>query len=77
MSLFPRAEPGRLAVNVFSSTRIPRFVLQHPLLIERVLDPSLCCKPIDAGGGVVLAASYEAGAFGIRGRGCDRGIESI
>jgi hypothetical protein len=48
-----------------------------PCWIEPLLDPSLRSKPIDAGGGVVLAASYEARAFGVRGRGCDGGIESL
>src|ERR1700741_4297286 len=33
--------------------------------VEQMLDPSLCGKPIAVGGGVVLAASYEAKAFGI------------
>src|SRR5438132_48676 len=35
--------------------------------VEQLLDPSLCAKPIAVGGGVVLAASYEAKAFGVRG----------
>ena len=35
--------------------------------VEQLLDPSLCGKPIAVGGGVVLAASYEAQAFGVRG----------
>jgi DNA polymerase-4 len=35
--------------------------------VEQLLDPSLCGKPIAVGGGVVLAASYEAKAFGIHG----------
>ena len=34
--------------------------------VEQLLDPSLRRKPIAVGGGVVLAASYEAKAFGIR-----------
>jgi DNA polymerase IV len=35
--------------------------------VEQLLDPSLRGKPIAVGGGVVLAASYEAKAFGISG----------
>ncbi len=35
--------------------------------VEQLLDPSLAGKPIAVGGGVVLAASYEAKAFGVRG----------
>ncbi len=35
--------------------------------VEQLLDPSLRGKPIAVGGGVVLAASYEAKAFGVRG----------
>src|ERR1700730_13594368 len=35
--------------------------------LEQLLDPSLLGKPIAVGSGVVLAASYEARAFGIRG----------
>jgi DNA polymerase IV len=35
--------------------------------VEQLIDPSLRGKPIAVGGGVVLAASYEAKAFGVRG----------
>ena len=35
--------------------------------VEQLLDPSLRGKPIAVGGGVVLAASYEAKHFGVRG----------
>jgi DNA polymerase-4 len=35
--------------------------------VEQMLDPSLSGKPIAVGGGVVLAASYEAKAFGVSG----------
>jgi DNA polymerase IV len=35
--------------------------------VEQLLEPSLRGKPIAVGGGVVLAASYEAKAFGIHG----------
>jgi DNA polymerase-4 len=35
--------------------------------VEQMLDPTLRGLPIAVGGGVVLAASYEARAFGVRG----------
>src|SRR4030095_12728271 len=35
--------------------------------VEQLLDPSLRGKPLAVGGGVVLAASYEAKAFGVKG----------
>ncbi|MBV8839902.1 MAG: DNA polymerase IV [Alphaproteobacteria bacterium] len=35
--------------------------------VEQLLDPSLRGKPIAVGGGVVLAASYEAKTFGVSG----------
>src|ERR1700680_4400797 len=35
--------------------------------VEQLLDPTLRGKPVAVGGGVVLAASYEAKAFGVYG----------
>lgn len=35
--------------------------------VEQLLNPDLRGKPVAVGGGVVLAASYEARAFGVRG----------
>lgn len=35
--------------------------------VEQLLDPQLRGKPVAVGGGVVLAASYEAKAFGVHG----------
>ncbi|MGY6501163.1 MAG: DNA polymerase IV [Acidimicrobiales bacterium] len=35
--------------------------------VEQLLDPALQGRPVAVGGGVVLAASYEARAFGVRG----------
>ena len=34
--------------------------------VEQLLDPALRGRPVAVGGGVVLAASYEAKAFGVR-----------
>jgi len=42
--------------------------------VEQLLDPTLRGKPIAVGGGVVLAASYEAKAFGVSGGMSDGGL---
>src|SRR5690349_13132848 len=62
----------------FSSARLSRPMEPLPAIlhadldafyasVEQLLDPSLRGKPIAVGGGVVLAASYEAKAFGVHG----------
>jgi DNA polymerase IV len=45
--------------------------------VEQLLNPSLRGKPIAVGGGVVLAASYEAKSFGIRSGMSGRGAREL
>src|SRR2546423_5298493 len=45
--------------------------------VEQLLEPSLRDKPIAVGGGVVLAASYEAKAYGISGGMSGRGAREL
>src|SRR6476659_2945398 len=74
-----RTYPKASAVDHFSAfrRRTPRMETTATILhadldafyasVEQLLSPDLRDRPIAVGGGVVLAASYEAKAFGVRG----------
>lgn len=57
-----RGRTGRMEANILHAD-LDAFYAS----VEQLLDPALRGKPIAVGGGVVLAASYEARAFGVRG----------
>ena len=50
-----------------TATILHAYLVAFSASVAPLLDPSLRGKPIAVGGGVVLAASYEAKAFGVRG----------
>jgi DNA polymerase-4 len=72
----PWARPSPLDNR--TGVRYDRLVTERPTIlhadldafyasVEQLLDPALRGRPIAVGGGVVLAASYEAKAFGVQG----------
>src|SRR6516225_5684820 len=61
---FPRKLPGTVRVET-KATILHADLDAFYASVEQLLDPSLRCKPIAVGGGVVLAASYEAKSFGV------------
>src|SRR5579864_4871744 len=63
--------PLELSEQIENSVRMEATILHADLdafyaSVEQLLQPDLRGRPIAVGGGVVLAASYEARAFGVR-----------
>jgi DNA polymerase-4 len=70
-SNIPSPSLARLGCSNIRSTRRTATILHADLdafyaSVEQLLNPTLRDRPIAVGGGVVLAASYEARAFGVR-----------
>jgi DNA polymerase-4 len=59
--------PGRTSEGEAAATVLHADLDAFYASVEQLLDPRLRGRPIAVGGGVVLAASYEARAFGVRG----------
>jgi DNA polymerase IV len=70
--------PGDAGEHLFDRVGYDRYVVDAPTIlhadldafyasVEQLLDPSLRGRAIAVGGGVVLAASYEAKRFGVQG----------
>ena len=70
MSRNARSRPGALDLSPLSRVNPAATILHADLdafyaSVEQMLDPALKGRPVAVGGGVVLAASYEAKAFGV------------